>query len=98
FLPYNYDLENNSTTTYDAAFQYDAVGNLALTAPLSVDQSINTFNTTVNFDESLFNQLDMSNAIVPAEDVDKVSIVVQVARIMEDLFKGWMEDIQGVFS
>ena len=98
FLPYNYDLENNSTTTYDAAFQYDAVGNLALTAPLSVDQSINTFNTTVNFDESLFNRLDMSNAIVPAEDVDKVSIVVQVARIMEDLFKGWMEDIQGVFS
>ncbi|MER1952477.1 MAG: serine hydrolase [Aerococcus urinaeequi] len=98
FLPYNYDLENNSTTTYDAAFQYDAVGNLALTAPLSVDQSINTFNTTVNFDESLFNQLDMSNAIVPAEDVDKVSIVVQVARIMEDLFKGWREDIQGVFS
>ena len=52
----------------------------------------------MNFDESLFNQLDMSNAIVPAEDVDKVSIVVQVARIMEDLFKGWMEDIQGVFS
>lgn len=98
FLPYQYDLESNSTTTYDAAFQYDAVGNLALTAPLSVDESINTFNTSVNFDESLFNQLDMSNAIVPAEDVDKVSIVVQVARIMEDLFSGWFQDIQEMFS
>ncbi|MEY8371830.1 serine hydrolase [Aerococcaceae bacterium 50-4] len=97
FLPNNYDLEADVTTTYDAAFQYDAAGKLALTAPLSVDQSINTLNTTVNFDESLFNQLDMSNAIVPAADVDKVSIVVQVARIMEDLFKGWFQDIQGVF-
>ena len=98
FLPYNYDLEKNTTLTYDAAFQYDAAGNLALTAPLSVDQTINTFNTTVNFDKSLFNQLDMSNAIIPAEDVDKVSIVVQVTRIMEDLFKGWIQDIQGIFG
>ncbi|PMC79678.1 D-alanyl-D-alanine carboxypeptidase [Aerococcus viridans] len=98
FLPYNYDLEKNATVTYDAAFQYDAAGNLALTAPLSVDQTINTFNTTVNFDKSLFNQLDMSNAIIPAEDVDKVSIVVQVTRIMEDLFKGWIQDIQGIFG
>ncbi|RPA60625.1 D-alanyl-D-alanine carboxypeptidase [Aerococcus agrisoli] len=98
FLPVDYDLDSHLVSTYDAAFQYDAEGKLSLSAPLSVDESINTFNTTVDFDETLFNQLDLSNAIVPAENVEKVSIVVQVARIMEDLFSGWMSDLQGIMG
>lgn len=98
FLPVDYDLDSNVVSTYDTAFQYDAMGKLSLTAPLSVSEAVNTFNTNVTFDETLFNELDMSNAIVPAEDVDKVSIVVQVSRIMEELFTGWFSDLKAVFS
>lgn len=97
FLPVDYDISSFLTSTYASAFQYDAEGNLVLSAPVLTTEAINTFTSNIAFGETLFNQLDLSNAIVPEQDIEKVSMFVQVSRIMEDLFSGWMDQLQAIF-
>lgn len=97
FLPVNYNhslIQNN----YEEAWQYDAAGNIVIDAPLDVGEVVNQFNIQVPFVETLFNKITLNNAFIATEEVNRVNPVIQIARIMADMFSDWTKQLSKAFA
>lgn len=90
FLPKGYSEEGFIQTHYDQAWQYGANGKIVVNAPLETGQIINTYEMKIPFIEPLFDEIEVKNAIIATEDIEKVNSLIQVARIMADMFSTWV--------
>lgn len=89
FAPTTDDTEQDYQTFYKDSVNYDNSGHLIVKAPLETGESVNEiyYVPKTPYFEKLDNQSDVSVRVMPTESIDKVSFLVRITRMINDMIQ-----------
>lgn len=95
FLPQGIDWAQEKVESYSDNWRYTPQGTLQVKAPLDPSQAVNQVTIRLPFLEDVEGQdMALTNAIVPSEEVEGLSPIVRVTRRMSQLIESLVDQVE----